>query len=68
MGRLGPTELLIILVIVFLIFGAYRLPQLGSGLGQAIKGFRDSVAGETQPKRKRAVRTPKKKVEEEKKV
>jgi sec-independent protein translocase protein TatA len=42
---LGIQELLIILVIVMLLFGASRLPELGSGFGKAIRGFKDSLAG-----------------------
>ena len=45
MFGLGLPELLIILVIILLIFGANRLGDIGSGLGKAIRGFRDSVAG-----------------------
>jgi sec-independent protein translocase protein TatA len=42
-GSLGFTELILILVIVMIIFGAGKLPQLGEGLGKAIKGFKKSV-------------------------
>ncbi len=42
-GSIGFTELILILVIVLIIFGAGRLPQLGEGLGKAIKGFKKSV-------------------------
>ena len=42
-GSLGLTELILILVIVLIIFGAGKLPQLGEGLGKAIKGFKKSV-------------------------
>ncbi|MDE2180192.1 MAG: twin-arginine translocase TatA/TatE family subunit [candidate division NC10 bacterium] len=45
MFGLGIQELLVILVIVLLIFGVNRLPELGSGLGKAIRGFKDSLAG-----------------------
>lgn len=45
MFGLGLPELLIILVIIMLIFGASRLGDIGSGLGKAIRGFKDSVAG-----------------------
>jgi len=45
MFGLGITELLIILLIALLIFGASRLPEIGSGLGKAIRGFKDSVTG-----------------------
>ena len=43
MGSLGLPELLVILVIVVLIFGANRLPQLGKGVGSAIKNFKDGM-------------------------
>ena len=44
MFGLGMPELLVILVIVIIIFGASRLPQLGEGLGKAIKGFKKGIA------------------------
>lgn len=43
MGRIGLPELLIILVIVILIFGANRLPELGRGIGKGIKNFKDAT-------------------------
>jgi len=43
MGGLGVSELVIILIIVVVIFGASRLPQLGKGLGQGIRNFKDSM-------------------------
>jgi len=45
MFGLGLPELAIVLVIIILIFGASRLGDIGSGLGKAIRGFKDSVAG-----------------------
>lgn len=51
MFGLGMPELLIVLVIVVIIFGASRLPQLGEGLGKAIKGFKKGIA-ESQDKDK----------------
>lgn len=42
-GHLGVPELLIILLIVIVIFGASRLPQLGKGIGQGLKNFKESV-------------------------
>ena len=43
MPNLGPMELLLILVIVLVIFGASRLPQLGKGLGEGIRNFKQSM-------------------------
>jgi sec-independent protein translocase protein TatA len=48
--RLGVQELLIILVIVFFLFGAKRLPEMGKGIGEAIKGFKSSLK-EDEPKK-----------------
>ena len=45
MFGLGIQELVIILIIVVLLFGSSRLPELGSGLGKAIRGFKDSLSG-----------------------
>jgi sec-independent protein translocase protein TatA len=48
MFGLGATELLIILGICVLLFGARRLPEIGSGLGKAIKGFRAGISGKDE--------------------
>lgn len=48
MFGLGFMELIIILAIVMLIFGAGRLGDIGSGLGKAIRGFKDSVDGKDE--------------------
>lgn len=50
LGPVGPTELLLILAIVVIIFGARKLPELGKGLGESIKNFKKSVSKEEQPK------------------
>ena len=42
-GSLGMPELLIILVIVILIFGVNKIPQLGKGLGEGIRNFKSSL-------------------------
>jgi sec-independent protein translocase protein TatA len=43
MFGIGHQELIIIFGIVFLIFGAKRLPEMGKGLGQAIRGFKGAI-------------------------
>ncbi len=43
LGSLGPTELLLILLIVIIIFGARKLPDLGKSLGDGIKNFKKSM-------------------------
>jgi sec-independent protein translocase protein TatA len=42
MGRIGLPELLIILAIIIVVFGANRLPELGRGIGRAIRNFKDA--------------------------
>ena len=42
-GTMGISELIIILVIVLIIFGAGKLPQIGEGVGKALKGFKKEV-------------------------
>lgn len=42
-GRLGFTELLLILAVLVLIFGATKLPQLGKAVGESIREFKKSV-------------------------
>ena len=44
MFGLGATELIIILVIVVILFGARRLPEIGKGIGEAIKNFKKSTS------------------------
>jgi sec-independent protein translocase protein TatA len=44
-NSIGPTELIIVLVIVLVIFGPKRLPGLGRSLGSGMKEFRDSLSG-----------------------
>jgi len=44
MFGMGVTELIIILVIVVVLFGASRLPEIGRGVGEAIKNFKKSIS------------------------
>ena len=48
MMRLGPTELIIILVIVILLFGAGRISKIAGELGGAIRNFRESVKSDEE--------------------
>jgi sec-independent protein translocase protein TatA len=43
LGNIGPTELIFLAVFLLLIFGAKRLPELGSGLGKGIREFKRSM-------------------------
>ncbi len=67
MPRIGPTELIIVLVIVMIIFGVGRLPEIGGSFGKAIRNFRRSQSGEDEDKeeeeetskaRKKKTKTP----------
>lgn len=42
-GRLGIPELLVILVIIFFLFGAKRLPEIGKGIGEGIRNFKGAM-------------------------
>ena len=46
--HVGPTELIIVLAIILIIFGVGRLPEIGSALGKAIRGFRGETKGEDE--------------------
>jgi sec-independent protein translocase protein TatA len=46
MFKLGMPELVIILIIIFFLFGAKRLPEMGKGIGEGIKNFKKSIKGE----------------------
>ena len=50
MGSIGFFELLVILAILALLFGANRLPGLGRSLGQAIRGFKDAAKRDDEQK------------------
>jgi sec-independent protein translocase protein TatA len=43
LGRVGLPELIICLLIIILIFGANRLPELGRGIGKGIRNFKDAT-------------------------
>ena len=45
MGQLGLPELIILGLVVLLVFGPKKLPELGSGLGKAIRDFKGAISG-----------------------
>jgi sec-independent protein translocase protein TatA len=51
-GLFRPMHLLLILLIVLIIFGAGRLPEIGEGLGKSIRSFKKAISGEDEPKDK----------------
>jgi sec-independent protein translocase protein TatA len=52
LGPIGPFELVVILVIVVLIFGVGKLPEVGGALGKGIREFKDNVSGGDEPEKK----------------
>lgn len=46
---LQPWHLVVLFVVVFLLFGAKRLPEVGKGLGEGLKGFKEGLKGITDP-------------------
>ena len=52
--RLGMGEILLVLAIVLLLFGAKRLPALAEGLGKGIRSFKKSVSGDDEPEAPKA--------------
>ncbi|MEE8328914.1 MAG: twin-arginine translocase TatA/TatE family subunit [Thermodesulfovibrionia bacterium] len=44
MFGLGPTELILILIIIVVLFGASKLPEIGKGIGEAIRNFKKSTS------------------------
>ncbi len=45
LGSIGPTELLLLFLIVMLLFGARKLPEVGRGLGRGIQNFKAAMRG-----------------------
>ena len=53
MGSLGPAELIIVAIIALLIFGPKKLPDLGAGLGKAIRDFKGAIREEPPKEEKK---------------
>ena len=51
-GGLGTTEIILIVLLVLLFFGAAKIPQLMRGLGRGVKEFKDAVNGEVTEEEK----------------
>ena len=49
MGSIGVTELVLVIVILLLIFGGRKIPELARGLGAGIRHFKDSLQGDRKP-------------------
>lgn len=62
MGRIGPLEIILILVIVLLLFGGKKIPELMKGLGRGMKEFKD--ASKSEQKETAATDTTEKKATE----
>ena len=65
-GLLSPFHIVIIMVIVLILFGPGKLPDLGKGLGKGIREFKEAMRGEAEGSSDKKVEE--KKVEEEKKT
>ena len=52
MPRIGPLEIIIILVIILIIFGVGRLPEVGGGIGKGLREFRSGLKGDDVDKAK----------------
>lgn len=48
MGKIGITELLLILAVVLLLFGGKKIPELMKGMGKGIKNFKDGMKGDDE--------------------
>lgn len=46
---LQPTHLIVLAIVAFLLFGAKRLPELGKGLGEGLRGFKEGIKGISDP-------------------
>lgn len=54
-GSIGPLEIGIVVLIIIVLFGAKKLPELGSGLGRGMREFKDGITGEKKDDDKEAL-------------
>lgn len=67
-GNISLPELLIILAIIFVLFGASRIPEAGKALGAGIRNFKKALSGEIEPEEEKKIKEVKaEEVKEEKK-
>ncbi len=65
MGLIELPKLLVIFVIILLIFGAKKLPEIGKGLGEGIRSFKSAFSGEDEKKEEKTVISKPKEIEAE---
>jgi sec-independent protein translocase protein TatA len=58
MPNIGPLEIVIVLIIVLIVFGPKRLPEMGRSLGRGIREFKDSVTGNDEDDEPREIDRP----------
>jgi sec-independent protein translocase protein TatA len=58
MGLENPVHILLLLLVVLLVFGAKRLPEIGRSLGEGMRGFKDSISGQAASSTLTAAPTP----------
>ena len=56
-GRLGTTEILLIVLVIVLLFGPKLLPKLGKTMGDSIRGFKDGLGGDEEKKEEKDGKT-----------
>ena len=49
LGNIGGTEILLIVLLVLLLFGGKKIPELMRGVGKGVKSFRDGMEGKSEP-------------------
>lgn len=55
MPNIGPLEIIVVLIIVLIVFGPRRLPELGRSLGKGIREFKDSLTGHDEDEEPREI-------------